>query len=440
MSSVDPIATSDRHAADAQFNPQTFTDEAATEIEQAIKPLLEGDFHRRWDSVKRFSQELAPWGDRAIPHLINHLHSAEPEGQWFLIRALSQFDSAAAVEAIAQLLITTPDEALQAEAIRALTSLGDRAIATLAGLLDRAQDLERRRLAARALGRIRRTATIAPLLSVAADADPQLRAIALEALGSFHDPQVTPVLLAALSDQPSICAEAIRTLGRRADLLETTDLIGPLQQCLSATDETVATESAIALGRLGGEPAAIALGEQLTQPLPTPVKVAAVRALGWMDTPTAIAYLSRAFSCAVPVVMPTVQQEIARSLGHTRSADLKPQAAQPLLAWLQAAHPNQTGPLKADDPAAAARQESDPKAFAIKQAVISSLARLSATAALDSLIPVLSDPDSRIRMHALSALKQIDPRVAQAKIHAYLASENTSPHRRQQVAESLAAW
>ncbi|WP_121970933.1 HEAT repeat domain-containing protein [Leptolyngbya sp. BC1307] len=442
MSSAESISSSDSaaHPKDNPDGESIAEHETERQIEQAIAQLVEGDFQSKWDRTKRLDRQFVQWGDRPIPYLIDRLEdSTDPENQWFLVRALAQFDHPVVVEALAELLVTTTAEDLQLETIKALTQLGSSAIASLTHLLDPHQPLARRILAARTLARIRRSVTISPLLSIAADADPQLRAIAVEALGSFHDSRVTPVLLAALDDVSPVCIEAIRTLGRRADLLTTTDLIGSLQRCLYHPDEAIARESAVALGRLGGEAAVIALGESLTQPQPVAVKVAIVRALGWMDTPAAVAYLTHAFDCAVPVVMPAVQQEIARSLGQTRSATLKLQAAQPLLGWLQA--DNLANPtVEVGDRSKETDLSTYPSALALKQAVISSLARLSARPALDSLIPMLSDPDSRIRMHVLSALKQIDPKAAQTKIQQYVEDENTPPLRRQQVTESLSAW
>lgn len=450
MSSAESISQSGRAKAHraraqtsakaAQMPPHNHTSpkaaEAERQIEAAIAQLTAGDFHSKWDNTKQFNEQLAQWGDRPIPYLIRRLASStDTENQWFLVRVLAQFDHPAVVEALAQLLVTTPAEDLQLEVIKALTKLGNSAIASLTDLLDPDQPLQRRILAAQALARIRRSATISPLLSIAADADPQLRAIAIEALGSFHDPRITPVLLAALDDIPPISTEAIRTLGRRVDLLATVDLIGPLRRCLRHEEEDVARESAIALGRLGGTAAAIPLGEMLTQPAPTAVKIAAVRALGWMNTPSAINNLATAFGCDVPMVMPAVKQEIAKSLGQTRSAQLKATAAQPLLTWIRSIHP--VRPSAPEAPLS-------PAAFGIKQAVISAIARLSfhsgSAAAVDSLVPLLGDADSRIRLHALSALKQIDPRSAQTKVQAYLQNEQTAPELREKVASTLAAW
>lgn len=419
-----------------QSNADLESAEAERQIEQAIAQLTEGDFHSKWDGTKRLNRQFAQWGDRPVPYLISRLESStDTENQWFLVRALAQFDHPTVVEALAQLLITTPAEDLQLEATKALTALGNSAITTLASLLSEDQPPERRILAAQTLARIRRSGIILPLLSVATDANSQLRAIAVEALGSFHNPRITPVLLSALEDIPAICVEAIRTLGRRVDLLATIDLIGPLQRCLYHADEAVAQESAVALGRLGGGSAAIALGKILTQPAPTAVKIAAVRALGWMNSLSAIDDLATAFGCPQPIVMPAVKQEIAKSLGQTRSAQLKAIAAQPLIAWIQR-----------DRPASLSGSEAPltPAAFGLKQAVISALARLSdpsgEPAAVDSLVPLLGDPDARIRLHALSALKQIDPGAALLKAQAYLQNKHTAPELKEKVAITLAAW
>ena len=378
------------------------------------------------------------------PTLIHHLfNSSDVEDQWFLIRTLGYFNRPIVVAALAEFLVSTSVEELQVEVTKALTGLGGQAIAALTDLL-KSPAIDQKILAARTLSKIRRGAVIEPLLGVAADPDKRLRVIAIEALGSFHDPRVTPVLLSALTDEAPVAVEAIRALGRRSDLLEETDLLRLLQRCLSSADREIAQESAIALGRLGSrlgsrlEPRAskdaiaVILGQFITQPAPAQVKVAAVRALGWIDTPAAVLSLARAFESPFPMVMPETRREIARSLGQTRSAQLKPAAAEPLTAWVQSLASDQSEP-------GCDRSEIS-GAFAIKQTVVSSLAQLGATEAIGSLIPLLGDADDRIRMHALSALKQIDPRTAQAEVQNYLSAAETPPLLREKVAASLSAW
>ena len=367
------------------------------EIQQAIAQITTGDFHSRWDSTKQCAKQFAEWGDCSVLPLIERLQvESDPTNQGFLVRVLSQFNRADVAFVIAQLLIATPEQDVQIEATKALTTIGSTAIETLSALLE-SPSLSQKILAARALSHIRRSSVIVPLLNVATHPSSELRAIALETLGSFHDSRITPLLIAATEDEPAISKEAIRTLGRRSDLLKTTDLITPLTRTLNAPDESVAKESAIALGRLGSPAAISALANLLGQPSPTAVKVAAVRALGWSGTRMAIEALAEAFSYAVPVIMPSVKLEIARSLGQTYDDYLKAIAARPLIIWLKS------------EVGTAEQPTLEQPAFSLKQTVILTLSRLGSPDAIEPLVVSLEDTDARIRMHALNALEQIDP-------------------------------
>ncbi|MEM8503725.1 MAG: HEAT repeat domain-containing protein [Cyanobacteria bacterium P01_D01_bin.1] len=407
-------------------------------IDQAIAHLEEDDFHTQWESAKQLSKQIAQWGDRSIPYLINHLQTAtNPDIQWFLVRVLRRFDHIEVVEAIARLLTTTQNEDLQVEICKALTDIGRSAIETVSELLDRRHPIERRVLAARVLACIRRSATIEPLLSVAKDDSPTLRLIAIEALGSFHDARITPILLAALEESSAeadaaTCIEAIRTLGRRSDLLPHTDLVGPLRWCLLSKNHQIAKESAIALGRLGTKNAAIALGEALMQPVATPVKVTIVRALGWIDSDEAIQSLAIAFRQGTPLIMPAVKPEIAKALGQTHNPSLKIQAAQPLIDWLQMHADEFATDVSADD-------LNQPSAE-LKRAIISALARLGEIAAIEVLIPLLASSNEQIKIHALSALDQINRESAKAQLQDYLADKNNSVETKNKVRESLRTW
>ena len=292
-------------------------------------------------------------------------------------------------------------------------------------------------LAARTLSCIRRTPVIESLLDVADHPNITLRTIAIETLGSFHDARITPVLIAATQDEPAVSKEAIRALSRRRDLLESVDLIGPLSLTLQSADMRIAQESAIALGRLGTPSAIAPLAALLSRPSPTPVKIIAARALGWIGTPPAMEALAEAFDYGPPIVLPAVQQEIAQSLSQAQAPQIKHIASPPLIDWLKAFSPAASS-AEADDDVTETPATSE--MFALKQTVISALSRLGDCSAIDSLVRSLADPDPRIRMHILSALKQIDPRAAQDKIKAYLTNPELSPYRRQLVEASLSAW
>ncbi|MEL7053428.1 MAG: HEAT repeat domain-containing protein [Cyanobacteria bacterium J06588_5] len=434
-------------------------EELSAQIQLAVEQLAASDFHGRWDAVKRFSrkfsEELSEEGNalggksryRVVPILIQQLQAQkDPDVQWFLVRILSQFEHPMTVAALAELLLTTESEDLQLSASRALSNMGAIAVDTLSDLLSSksaalessalesfktdtiakpaigksANRLDIRRLAARTLAHIRRGAVIEPLLSVVDDPDTELRAIAIEALGSFHDPRITPVLLNALEDDhPATCIEVIRALGRRRDLLPTTDLVSPLRACLRSPNEVIACESAAALGRLSSEDAIIALGEGLGEPLPTAVKRVIASSLGWLNHPAALAYLVESFQRSEPFTTALLKQSVAKALGQVRDEALKPQAARPLIHWLD---------------------DGEADGVALTQNIISALARLGVPAALRGIVPVLTHVDSRLRLHALNALKQIDPRKSQQMVQQYLARADVSAIAKQRLEETLSAW
>lgn len=418
-------------------------------VEQLIDQLAVGDFHSRWDAAKQFAAKFSEmrssrtqpyrrrspqkaWPrDRVLPILIQNLQDQQnPDVQWFLVRILSQFEHPDTVAALAKLLGQTTSETLQQAVSKALSGMGAIAIESLTVLLsDQATtNADQRILAARTLSHIRQGAVIAPLLGVVDDPNAKLRVIALEALGSFHDPRITPVLLNALNDHASICIEALRTLGRRRDLLPTTDLVSPLQRCLASDNEAIACESAMALGRLGSDSAVEALGKSLDKPLPTSVKRVIAEALGWLNRPAAVAYLAQSFRRSEPYTTAGLRQAIARALGQTRDAICQHQAASPLIDWLTAHH------LESDSAA------SSPQQTALMQSVLSALARLGVPTALKGIVPILAHGDPRIRMHALSALKQIDPRTAQQSTQRYLQESDLSASTKQRVQETLLSW
>ncbi|WP_198011380.1 HEAT repeat domain-containing protein [Synechococcus sp. PCC 7335] len=409
-------------------------------IDQAIASLEENDFHSQWQDAKQLSRQIAQWGDHPVPYLVNRLRTASDlHTQWFLVRVLSQFDQIEGIEAIAHLLATTQNEDLKIEVRNALIRIGNSAIDTVSDLLSLDQPIERRIVAVKVLAHIRRSATIEPLLSVVKDDNAEIRAVAIEALGSFHDPRITPVLLAALEAETdadvAICIEAIRTLGRRSDLLSNINLVDPLQQCLRHDHSQIAAESAIALGRLGTEDAVVALGQALVQPVATSVKAAIVRALGWIDTENAIRSLAIAFEQSAPMIMPTIKPEIARALSQTHQHSLRPYAAKPLIAWLGRSVQSADNFLA--NPFPDVSTDNSPN---LKQSVVSALARLGQTDAITVLIPLLADSDSRIRIHAHSALQQIDYEEAESRLRYYLLDEKNPIKVRNAVRECLNNW
>lgn len=377
-------------------------------LDLALDILEAGDFPDRWGVVKVFPK----LGTVAIAPLIAILQdeAEDLERRWFAARILGEFDCPEVVTALVDLLQTCDDEDLNQMAASALANLGPSAVTALSGLLAEERS---RLLAVRSLSQIRRSETIDPLLRVVHDPQISIRTAAIEALSSFHYPQILPVLIDALDDSAAQVRQvAVVGLGLRSDLLGEVDLVHLIQPLLWDLDLEVCSSAAIALGRLGTEAAVTTLFQVLMLPTtPIPLQVRIIRALGWTETLTALEYLQQALSLGFEAC-----QEIITALGQVKQPDLKSKAARILIDLLHSEHPAIQAPLK--------------------QAIALSLGELGETSAVESLIELLAS-DAGVRLHAIAALKKLAPETARQQLE-YLAShENLAPELKQGVAIAL---
>lgn len=376
----------------------------------ALDVLVGGDFSARWKVAKLFPSI----GTAAVTPLITILQDddADLELRWFAARILGEFDDPQVIPALVELLQTSGDHDLNAMAAEALANLGPSAIAHLTNLLTEART---RLLAVRSLCQIRRTETIAPLISVVHDPQIAVRATAIEALSSFHDPQVPPVLIQALSDPAAqVRRPAVSGLGFRADLIQELDLVQVLQPLLQDVDLEVCQQAAIALGRLGTESAAAALFQVLQSPA-TLVQVPIVRALAWIETSWSLEYLQQALSLESALA---AYPEIATVLGRVEQPDLIPQAVQILIDLLH------SGPATQDP--------------LVKQSIAQSLGQLGSPSAVTPLIELLA-ADAGVRLHAIAALKKLAPQ-AHHQLAALAQDQQLAPELKQGVAIALQEW
>lgn len=359
-------------------------------LDWALEILTWGDFQDRWDVAKIFPS----LGKQAIAPLINIVQDeeADEELRWFAARILGEFNDPAVISALVELLKNSENEELSAMATTALANQGNSAITALMNLLTQE---EWRLLAVRGLAHIRTKETITPLLSVVNDSKVLVRAMAIEALGSFHDPLILPVLLTALKDvAASVRKEAVIALGVRSDLKEQINLVKVLKPLLWDFNIDVCQQTAIALGRLGTDKAAEALfslWESAVTPLP--LQLQAIRALGWVETAQAIAYLKQIFLQDLSDYHQQLNsqlliwQEVISVLGQVQAANLIPIATQVLIELLNSSHPAM-------------------KFAEIRQKLATSLGLLADPQAIDYLQFLLSDSDEVVRLHAIAALKR----------------------------------
>ncbi|MEG3896501.1 MULTISPECIES: HEAT repeat domain-containing protein [unclassified Microcoleus] len=386
-------------------------------VSLAIQALEWGDFQDRWEIAK----VLPNLGNGAIAPLIAVLEDedADTEPRWFAARILGKFDRPEVMQALVK-LIKNSEEELSQIAAETLGNFGPTAIESLANLL---LQEDSREFATAALAQIRRTETIAPLLSVVGDSQVAVRAHAIEALSSFHDSRIPPVLVSALKDPATaVRKEAVRALGVRAYLDAELDLVNLLKPLLSDIRLEVCQQAAIALGRLKTDAAAAALFELLQKPTtPVELQIETVRALSWMETATALEYLQQTLIAELDNTNSPVCQEIVTVLGRGSKPELKAKAAEITIDLLASHHPAV-------------------QSVGIKQSLALGLGQLGEMRALDVLIKLLADPDNSVRLHSLSALKQLGGGEIKQQLESLVKQQNLELGLREGIAIALQEW
>jgi HEAT repeat protein len=345
----------------------------------ALAVLLYGDFQQRWEIAKIF----AAIGKSVIEPLIVVLEdeAADIEVRWFICRILGSYNEPEIVIALVKLLQHSEEE-LALIATDTLAQIGASAIPSLTTLLTKT---EYRLLVVTALAQIRHPDTIEPLLQVVKDLQPAIRALAIEALGSFHDCRIPPLLIEALQDTAAtVRKEAVIALGFRPDLCQELNLVEAIKPLLFDLNLEVCRHAALALARIANNQTIEALNQVLASPVtPTIFKLDLVKALAWSETELALNYLQQALLRENPLI----HQEIINTLGRIIKPALKPKAVQILIDFW---HLN--------------NQKISTR---LKQNLANALGELRDFQAIESLTELANDPEQTVKLHAIAALKKI---------------------------------
>lgn len=194
-------------------------------------------------------------GTRAVPALLEQVQAKDKQQREYAIAALGTLKVASAVPEISAVLA---NHALERRYVAAwaLGEIGDvAAIKALIGALSDGNS-EVRRYATRALIKLNRNA-VAPLVDYLATARGEGAAAAIRALGDIADPLALEVLLAQARGEQR--AEAFLALGKLRDARAESALVAGLAD----PDELARMNAAMALGPLGGPAAAEALAKTL---------------------------------------------------------------------------------------------------------------------------------------------------------------------------------
>lgn len=349
----------------------------------ALLVLEFGDFQQRWEIGKVFCR----LGEIAINPLVGIIESdnAEEELRWCVARLLGELKHPKSITSLIKLCENSQDEELSTIAYSALGQIGTPAIPALIELLNHQNT---KLLAVRALAYIRHSQVIPALLSVVEDEDFRVRATAIEALSSFHDYSIPPVLVKALDDINALVRrEAVLGLGFRCDLSGELDLVTKLERKLYDIDIDVCCAAASSLGRIVGDKAASALYEVLvSHKVPQKLQIEAIRSLSWNGR-SGLKYLKIAFKQIDSVFL---WREIVSVLGRAQPQGHELLKSEILLEILESQHPAMNFP-------------------SVKQTLALCLGQLGNPQAIDPLLSLLKDKDIGVRLHAIAALKNLAP-------------------------------
>jgi HEAT repeat protein len=353
-------------------------------LDLALQILVQGDFEQQWEIAKIFPK----LGEIAIQPLRTIVNDPDIdlEDRWFGARILGEFKQPQVAIALIELIRQDEDPELTAIAINALTKIGTPAIATLTSLLATPE----RGMAVAILTQIRHSQTIDPLLQVIDDPDPQIRTLAISALGSFHDRRIPPILLAKLTDvAASVRQAAVVALSLRSDLTAELDLCHNLQPLLFDLNLAVCQATALGLARLPDPHAVVFLTAVLASPrTPSELRSSLILALGWIGTQSAIDSLIAAVGD-----FPDLTPQIIISIGKTERERIY--ASQMLVNYL---HSN-------DD---STQQHS----AIVKQEIAAALGNLGNIDTVPALVRLTTDPDDRVKLHAIAAISKLSPTIS----------------------------
>ncbi len=357
-------------------------------LAEALQVLFEGDFEERWEVAK----VIPKLGDMAIQPLLDSLNDTDLdlEDRWFVARILGDFPRIEVVTALIELVKQNGEPELVEMATSAIAKMGVLAISPLADLLNPpVGEMEvpaHRTFAVTALAQIRHSQTIEPLLSAIDDVDVQIRTLAVEALSSFHDVKIPPILTNKLTDvAASVRKAAVTGLCLRSELAAELNLVQCLRPLLFDLNLAVCEATALGLARLQ-DPAVVEILLQVSIDPHTPptLRAQTILSLGWIGTKPAIAGLSQMLITASS----ELAIEIITSISKIEQEQIY--ASELLVAYLRS---------KPEHPAP------------VKQEIATALGNLGNIATVSDLVELLRDRDDRVKFYTISAISKLSPTI-----------------------------
>jgi HEAT repeat protein len=358
-------------------------------LDLACQVLTNGDFDQQWQIAKI----IPKIGEIAITPLLDLLdnHDYELEDRWVVARILGDFSQTQVITALIALISQAEDPELTAIATGALTKIGLPAIAALTNLLATAD----RGRAITILAQIRHSQTIEPLIAVIDDPDPQLRTLVIEALGSFHDPRILPLLLTKLTDTAATVRKAaVIALSHRSDRSAELNLSQQLRPLLFDLNLAVCQATALSLARFSDDQSVVTILTEVLRSAQTPtaLRSSIILALGWIGTKPAIDSLISALTLDQLGLDQQQILEIIMAIGKTDHEQIY--ASQILANYLQV-NSHKSAPILTGLTAI------------VKQEIATTLGNLGNPSIVTDLVQLLEDPDDRVRLHTFNAISKL---------------------------------
>jgi HEAT repeat protein len=352
-------------------------------LDLALQVLTQGDFEQQWEIAK-----IVPkLGEIAIIPLLEIVNDSDVdlENRWFGARILGAFDLPQVITTLIDIICDDEDAELTAIAIGSLTKIGTPAISALTAILATPNlAIAQRAIAVTILAQIRHSQTIEPLIQLINDPDPQLRTTIVEALGSFHDLRIPPLLIAKLTDtSASVRKAAVVSLSLRSDLATELHLSQHLQPLLFDLDLAVCEATALGLSRLP-DPSIVGILTEILNSARTPdrLKSAVILALGWIGSQEAIDSVISVLADISIDLVPEIM------VGISKTERERVYASQQLVRYLHSqdllVHP-----------------------AIVKQELAAALGNLGHIDAVPALVALSSDLDERVRLHAITAMSKL---------------------------------
>jgi HEAT repeat protein len=200
--------------------------------EKAVGPLITALKRDEFSGVRwKAAEALSKIGNPAMEPLIATLQYPDDDVRWKAAIALGEIGNPNAIEPLIALL-NDEDRFVRSRAAHALSMIGEPAVGPLIGTL-KAGDPALRWGAALALGKIKNSLAVEPLILALADREMMVRGEAASALAYIGTPALGPLLGFLKGAQGETRIEVMTALGE----LKNADAIEPLLQLLENSDD-----------------------------------------------------------------------------------------------------------------------------------------------------------------------------------------------------------